>query len=90
MAFKIGKNKIEYKENGEVLGEVDFPAVGLNSVCICHTYVDDALRGKGIAAQLIEMTVNELRKTNRKAILKCSYAVKWFKENPQHSDLVEE
>ena len=89
MAFKIRKNKIEYKEAGKMLAEVDFPAVGLDCVCICHTYVDDALRGQGIAGQLLELTANELRKTNRKTVLKCSYAIKWFEKNTEYSDVLE-
>jgi predicted GNAT family acetyltransferase len=90
VAFKIRRNKIEYKEDGKVLGEVVFPDVGLDLVCICSTFVEDELRGQGIAAQLLELTVEELRKTNRKAMLKCSYAVKWFEENKQYPDVLEE
>ncbi len=89
MKFKIGKNRIDYKENGKVLAEVDFPAVGLDVVCICHTYVDDALRGQGIADRLLDLAANELRKSNRKAVPKCSYAAKWFQLHPEYSDVLE-
>ena len=86
MAFIVSENKIEYEENGDILAEISFPAEGYDTVDICHTYVNDALRGQGIAGKLMECAVNEIRRTNRKAIPTCSYAVKWFE---QHNDYVD-
>ncbi len=88
MPYKIGKNRIEYEENGKMLAEVDFPVEYLDNVCIIHTYVDKSLRGQGVAAKLLELTAEELRKTKRKAVPKCSYAVKWFEEHPEQADIL--
>jgi len=89
MAFKIGQNKIEYEENGKILGKVEFPVNYLDTVCITSTHVDESLRGRGIAGQLLELTAKELRKTNRKAVPECSYAVRWFEQNAQYADVLE-
>jgi predicted GNAT family acetyltransferase len=89
MPYKIGTNKIEYEEDGKIMGTVEFPVNYLDTVCITSTHVDHSLRGRGIAARLLELTAEELRKTNRKAVPECSYAVKWFEQNTQYSDILE-
>lgn len=88
MAFIVGSNKIEYEENGKILAEVCYPAGDDGAVDICHTYVDGALRGRGMAAQLLERAAEEIRKTDRKAVATCSYAVKWFSEHPEQRDIL--
>jgi predicted GNAT family acetyltransferase len=88
MAFVIYKNTIVYKEDGKVLAEVAYPPTGIDTVDICRTHVDDALRGQGIAGQLMERTAIELRKTCRKAALTCDYAIKWFGQHPEYDDIL--
>ena len=61
----------------------------LTPYAFTHTYVDHSLRGKGIAAKLLELTADELRKTNRKAVPTCSYAVKWFEDHPEQTDIID-
>lgn len=89
MSFVVLENTIVYKEDGKVLAEVAFPPIGIGTVDICHTLVDDALRGQGMAGQLMERAAKELRKTKRKAVPTCSYAVKWFDEHPDFADVLE-
>lgn len=88
MTFHVMDNTIVYKVDGKVLAEVSYPPVGIGTVDICKTHVDESLRGQGIASQLMERTANELRKTKRKAIATCSYAIKWFEQNPDYNDLL--
>lgn len=88
MAFCVSENVITYKENDKVLAEVAFPPTGIGTVDICKTHVDDALRGQGMAGQLMERTVLELRRTNRKAVATCSYATKWFAEHTEYTDIL--
>ena len=88
MAFIVSDYKIDYVENGEILAEVNYLPVEAGIVDICHTEVSDALRGQGIAGKLMACAAEELRKTNRKAILSCSYAIKWFKEHPDYADIL--
>jgi predicted GNAT family acetyltransferase len=89
MAFVVYENTIVYKEEGKVLAEVAYPPIGIGLVDICRTHVDDALRGQGMAGQLLERTVTELRKTCRRAALTCDYAVKWFEQHPEYNDVLE-
>ena len=77
MQFIIENHKI-YAQNeaGERLAEVDFPALDENTVSIDHTFVDPSLRGQGVAATLMKMTIEELRRSGRKAVPVCSFAQK--------------
>ena len=73
-------------ESGKTLAEVTFPSSG-RVADITHTFVDDSLRGQGIAGQLMEKTAEQLRARGMKAKLTCPYAVTWFRQNPQYQDL---
>lgn len=89
MVFIHDQNKIYLNdENNHMIAVVTFPKVKENVVNIDHTYVDSSLRGQGVAGRLMEETVNELRENNLKATLSCSYAVKWFEEHPECSDVL--
>ena len=87
--FKERSNTITV--DGEILAEVSYPAIrsGANAVDICHTYVDDSLRGQGLAGELLARAAEELRRTNRKAVPTCTYAVGWFQAHPEYSDILE-
>lgn len=73
---------------GKTVALVTFPDCSDRTVEINHTFVDDTLRGQGIAAQLLEAVTAKLRKENRKAYPSCSYAVKWFQTHPDAADVL--
>ncbi|MBW7573297.1 N-acetyltransferase [Caproiciproducens sp. AGMB10547] len=82
------KNRI-YAENEshQVIAEVTFPDMDEQTVNIDHTFVDDSLRGQGVAGKLMEASASLLREQKRKAVLTCSYAVKWFDSHPEYCDI---
>lgn len=89
MVFIHDQNKIYLNdESNHMIAVVTFPKVRDNVVNIDHTYVDGSLRGQGIAGRLMEETVSDLRENNLKATLSCSYAVKWFEEHPECTDVL--
>ena len=89
MEFKITENRVFMKdENGKTIAEVTFPEVREGVVDINHTFVDDSLRGQGVAGSLLEAAVSVLRMSGKKAVLSCSYAVKWFEKHPEEKDLL--
>jgi uncharacterized protein len=86
--FIYEKNRIYVKnESGLVIAEVTFPDVNAHTVNIDHTFVDDSLRGQGIAEKLLEAAASTLRQQNRNAYPTCSYAVKWFEKHPEYYDV---
>ncbi|MFQ9423781.1 MAG: GNAT family N-acetyltransferase [Christensenellaceae bacterium] len=70
-------------ESGTVVAEVVFSDEGEDSVCITRTYVEEGLRGQGIAAKLMEAAVNSARRRGKKIIPQCSYAAAWLAKHPQ-------
>lgn len=88
MEFKIEKNRI-YIDNGnkKCIGEVTFPSTSETTVNVNHTFVDTSLRGQGIANKLMTELAEHLRKTNRKAFATCYYAIDWFENHPEYSDI---
>lgn len=75
-------------EEEKVIAQVTFPAVDENTVDIDHTFVDDSLRGQGVAGKLMEAAARYLKEHEKKAVLTCSYAVKWFEKHPEYEDVV--
>lgn len=75
---------------GEVIAEVTFPAIDATTVDIDHTFVDQSLRGQGIANQLLLAAAERIRVQGKKAVLTCSYAVGWFDSHPEYSDLLKD
>lgn len=89
MEFVHNKNQIAvYTPDYLVVAEVTFPVIDAGCVDVNHTYVDDVLRGQGIAGKLMEELVSELRQSGQKAVLTCPYAVKWFEKHPEHADVL--
>lgn len=89
MEFIHESNRIVvYSTDNKVLAEVDFPKESDGAVNVNHTFVDDSLRGQGVAGKLMEELVSELRKHGFKAKLTCSYAVSWFEKHPECGDVL--
>lgn len=89
MNFTYNSNQIAlFHSDNNLLAEVTFPDIDENTVNINHTYVDDSLRGQGIAGQLMEAAAKQLRSQGKKAVLTCSYAIAWFEKHTEYSDLV--
>lgn len=77
-------------ETGKVLAEVTFPTGEDGAADINHTYVDPALRGRGIADQLLSAAARALEEKGQKTRLTCSYAVTWFQAHPEYGFLLAE
>lgn len=74
---------------GKIVAEVTFPSLRDGLVDINHTFVDESLRGQGVAALLMREVAETLRRERKKARLTCSYAQKWFSEHADYSDIPE-
>ncbi len=71
-----------------VLAEVTFPQVEPGIVEINHTFVDETLRGQGIAGQLMSRAVASIAASGYYARPTCSYAASWFEKHPEHASLL--
>lgn len=80
MEYIIEKNRIATVENGVEVGEVTFPERD-GVYVINHTYVDDRLRGQGIASELVRRAVEEIEQRGGRVEATCSYAALWLARN---------
>lgn len=88
MEYIYETNRI-YCEDGEkkLIAEVTFPEVSKGIVCINHTFVDNSLRGQGIASELLTLATQLIRENGWKTRATCSYAQKWFEKHDDYSDV---
>ena len=75
-----GNGLYKYDDEGKVIAEVTFPETAPGVFTIDHTFVDNSLRGQGMAAKLVEAAVEEIKKRGGTVQATCSYAVKWLSE----------
>lgn len=76
-------------DQGRLLAEATFVFRGKGEVDIDHTFVDPSLRGQGVAAQLMTVVAEYLRKNGLKASASCSYANAWLQKNEKaYADII--
>lgn len=80
MEYIVEKHRIYVVDDGEEVGEVTFPERD-GVYVINHTYVDDRLRGQGIAAELVRRAVEEIERRGGRVEATCSYALLWLARN---------
>ncbi len=89
MEFKTSEDRIWLEDaEGKEIAYVEFPEFEPGKVEVTHTVVDSSLQGQGVAGKLMEAMTEELRKTDKKAELTCSYAVKWFAKHEDAADVL--
>ena len=85
--IKVEENKTTYLVNDVVMGEVDYPYINEDTVNIMHTFVDNSLRGQGIADKLMTEVFKYLSKNNVKVVCTCSYAASWLEKHSKYQHL---
>ncbi len=68
-------------KNGKTVAEITFPETAPGVYTIDHTFVDESLRGQGIAGKLVHAAVDEIEKRGGKVTATCSYADRWLREH---------
>jgi predicted GNAT family acetyltransferase len=60
-----------------------------NILNLNYTYVPNSLRGKGIAAKLVEAALEYARLNGIKIIPSCSYVDVYLQRHPEYEDLLD-
>jgi uncharacterized protein len=76
------------EKDGQRLAEMTYTGAGEKKVIIDHTWVDDSLRGQGIARKLLDALVAWARETGTRAIPICPYASAQFEKDPSIRDIL--
>jgi uncharacterized protein len=87
----VRDNKAQRRFELDVGGAVAFANYRLtpSAVIITHTETPPALRGRGVASQLVEGALGLIRSDGRKVIAGCSFVADYLGKHPEHAAMVE-
>lgn len=81
MEFQIQSGRIFAEEkSGKLIAEITFPETESGVCTINHTFVDESLRGQGIAGQLMQMSLRQIVQQGKKVSAICPYAQHWLEK----------
>jgi predicted GNAT family acetyltransferase len=82
-----GRNRYELRLDGDVVGVADYRREG-DQLVITHTGVDPHLRGRGLAGELIEFTLSDIRERHLAVLPYCSFVSDYIARHREHLELV--
>jgi len=88
---RVRDNKALHRFELDVEGSVAFANYRLtpSSVIITHTETPRALRGRGVASQLVEGALQLIRADGLKVVAACGFVVDYLQKHPEFADLAE-
>lgn len=73
-------------ENGKE-AFIQYVDVDSDTINYTHTYVPPELRGRGLAAKLVEAALAQARLDGKKVMASCSYVRSYLESHPEYQDL---
>ena len=85
----VRDNKAQNRFELDVEGTMAFANYRLtpSAVIITHTETPRALRGRGIASDLVKGALELIRADGHKVIAGCGFVIDYLRKNPQYADL---
>lgn len=74
-------------EDAQRIAEISYVWRGEHQIIANHTWVDDSLRGQGIARQLLDVLVEFARDKQLKIVPTCSYVDVMFRRDKSLADV---
>jgi uncharacterized protein len=89
-AASVRDNKAQNRFELDVEGGLAFATYRLTplTVIITHTETPRALRGRGIASELVEGALRLIRADGLKVVAGCGFVVDYLQKHPEFSDLM--
>lgn len=81
------RNRYELRLDDRVVGVADYVRDG-DALAVTHTGVEQRFRGQGLAGELIEFALRDLREAGLQVLPYCSYVSDYIARNPEHLELV--
>jgi hypothetical protein len=87
---RVRDNKAQGRFEMDVEGAMAFANYRLapSTVIITHTETPRALRGRGIASELVQGALELIRADGLKVIAGCGFVVDYLNKHPEYADLV--
>ena len=85
----VRDNKALHRYELDAEGEVAFANYRLTpqAVIITHTETPRALRGRGIASELVKGALELIRADGHKVVAGCSFVVDYLQQHPEFADI---
>ncbi|GIF13192.1 GNAT family N-acetyltransferase [Actinoplanes teichomyceticus] len=80
-------HRFELRVDGAVAALATYRMRGAD-VVVLHTETDPRLRGRGLAGELAEQTLRQLRARGQRIVPACPFFARYLAEHPEHADLV--
>ncbi len=80
-------SRFEVLIDGEVVGFADYVVRG-DTIELPHTVVDRSVRGRGVAAVLVERSLASIRESGRTVVPTCWYVAQFIDGHPAYADLL--
>jgi predicted GNAT family acetyltransferase len=68
--------------SGKSIASITFPSKD-GTATIDRTFVDESLRGQGVAAKLVQAAVDKIQADGNNIAATCPYAAAWLKKHPE-------
>ena len=75
-------------DTGQRIAEISYVWSNEHKIIANHTWVDDSLRGQGVARQLLDKLVEFARENNLKIFPTCSYVDVMFRRDKSFADVI--
>lgn len=79
-----------YVEIDGSIASLDYVRVDDRTLDLRSTFVPEALRGRGIAGEIVKFALEHARREGLRVIPTCSYVAGTIRRNPSFADLVAE
>jgi predicted GNAT family acetyltransferase len=76
-------------DSGAMIGQIRY-VLEPGAVVLVHTEVDPRFEGHGLAGELVQGAMNDLRERGLKMIPVCPYVRAWLRRHPEQADLAAE
>lgn len=83
------RNRYELRLDDRVVGVADYAHDG-DALAITHTGVEPRFRGQGLAGELIEFALRDMRESGEQVLPYCSYVSDYIARNSEYLELVPE
>src|SRR6266446_79447 len=89
-AASVRDNRAQNRYELDLEGAVAFANYRLapRAVIITHTETPRALRGRGIASELVQGALQLIRADRLKVVAGCGFVVDYLRKHPEYADLV--
>jgi hypothetical protein len=85
----VRDNKPRHRFELDIDGAVAFAnyLITPDAVFITHTETPPALRGRGIASELVKGALELIRADGLKVVAGCDFVVDYLRQHPEHADM---